>query len=106
MQLAVSINVVWCEHRKLQSLSLLFLPSRPLIRNPASSVPAMGCAVGAWLGAVPLILDWNEPWQAWPLTVALGGLLGFSAGIILFLAKWIVSLGARWRRGDQQAKLS
>lgn len=26
-------------------------------------VPAVGCAVGAWLGAIPLCLDWEQPWQ-------------------------------------------
>lgn len=26
-------------------------------------VPAAGSALGAWLGAIPLCLDWEQPWQ-------------------------------------------
>ncbi|CAN0484843.1 unnamed protein product, partial [Scytosiphon promiscuus] len=36
--------------------------------------------LGAWLGAIPLCLDWEQPWQEWPLPMCAGGLLGFSAG--------------------------
>lgn len=28
--------------------------------------------LGAWLGAIPIPLDWDRPWQAWPLTCVLG----------------------------------
>ncbi|CAN0237052.1 unnamed protein product [Pylaiella littoralis] len=48
-------------------------------------VPAAGCALGAWLGAIPLCLDWEQPWQAWPLPMCAGGLLGFSLGCLLLL---------------------
>lgn len=38
---------------------------------------------GAWLGAVPLPLDWDRPWQAWPITCCLGAVAGHVAGNIL-----------------------
>lgn len=31
-----------------------------------------GGFIGAWLGAVPIPLDWDRPWQVWPLTCVLG----------------------------------
>ncbi|KAJ6565463.1 GPI biosynthesis protein family Pig-F-domain-containing protein [Mycena vulgaris] len=39
--------------------------------------PAVGTIVGCWLGAIPIALDWDRPWQAWPLTPALGAILGY-----------------------------
>ena len=32
--------------------------------------------IGCWLGAFPLPLDWDRPWQAWPLTPAYGAIAG------------------------------
>ncbi|KAJ7130358.1 GPI biosynthesis protein family Pig-F-domain-containing protein [Mycena epipterygia] len=39
--------------------------------------PAVGTIVGCWLGAIPIALDWDRPWQAWPLTPALGAVVGY-----------------------------
>lgn len=33
------------------------------MHEAGAMVPALGCAVGAWLGAIPLSLDWEQPWQ-------------------------------------------
>lgn len=33
---------------------------------------AFGAIGGAWLGAFPIPLDWDRPWQSWPLTCILG----------------------------------
>ena len=33
---------------------------------------AFGAVSGAWLGAIPIPLDWDRPWQVWPLTCVLG----------------------------------
>jgi hypothetical protein len=40
-----------------------------------SIVPALAGLAGAWLGSVVCLLDWEEPWQPWPIssTVACGG---------------------------------
>ena len=32
--------------------------------------------VGAWLGAVPIPLDWDRDWQSWPISCCLGAALG------------------------------
>jgi len=42
--------------------------------------PAVGVVLGSWTGAFPIALDWDRPWQAWPLTPAFGAILGYIAG--------------------------
>jgi len=37
---------------------------------------ALCCLLGAWIGALPIPLDWDRPWQTWPLTCVVGSLLG------------------------------
>ncbi|KAJ6519195.1 GPI biosynthesis protein family Pig-F-domain-containing protein [Mycena sanguinolenta] len=39
--------------------------------------PALGALAGAWLGVIPIALDWDRPWQAYPLTPALGAIAGY-----------------------------
>ena len=39
-------------------------------------------AVGAWLGVIPIPLDWDRDWQQWPLTLLYGAYVGsFLGGI-------------------------
>lgn len=40
----------------------------------------MGTMIGAWSGAVPIPLDWDRAWQAWPVTVVVGAYLGWAGG--------------------------
>ncbi|KAJ7641435.1 GPI biosynthesis protein family Pig-F-domain-containing protein [Roridomyces roridus] len=51
-----------------------FSPRTPVERAVLYS--AVGTLVGAWMGAIPIALDWDRPWQAWPLTPAFGAILG------------------------------
>ena len=37
---------------------------------------ALGAVVGAWFGAFPIPLDWDRPWQAWPITCVIGAVIG------------------------------
>ncbi|EIW70207.1 hypothetical protein TREMEDRAFT_30320 [Tremella mesenterica DSM 1558] len=53
-------------------------PETPVDR--ALLYPALGTMVGAWIGALPLPLDWDRPWQSYPLTLAFGSVLGFIIG--------------------------
>ncbi|KAM4772119.1 phosphatidylinositol-glycan biosynthesis class F protein isoform 1-T4 [Rhinophrynus dorsalis] len=39
--------------------------------------------VGAWLGAFPIPLDWDRPWQVWPVSCSLGATCGHVAGLII-----------------------
>ena len=40
----------------------------------------VGAAAGAWLGAVPIPLDWDRIWQRWPVTVLVGMVGGYVVG--------------------------
>jgi len=42
--------------------------------------PVLGTLIGAWAGAFPLALDWDRPWQAWPLVPAYGAVFGHVLG--------------------------
>jgi GPI ethanolamine phosphate transferase 2/3 subunit F len=35
-----------------------------------------GALLGAWLGAVPIPLDWDREWQKWPVTIVIGMYMG------------------------------
>ncbi|CAE6337596.1 unnamed protein product [Rhizoctonia solani] len=48
--------------------------------------PAIGAIVGCWLGVLPMPLDWDRPWQAWPLTSAYMAIIGHLAGSGVSLA--------------------
>ncbi|KAJ7291448.1 GPI biosynthesis protein family Pig-F-domain-containing protein [Mycena rebaudengoi] len=39
--------------------------------------PAIGAILGCWLGVIPIALDWDRPWQAWPLTPAFCAVVGY-----------------------------
>ncbi|KAK3757863.1 hypothetical protein RRG08_014419 [Elysia crispata] len=39
--------------------------------------------LGGWLGAVPIPLDWDRPWQVWPISCVIGALLGYAVGLLL-----------------------
>jgi phosphatidylinositol glycan class F len=43
---------------------------------------AVGTVVGAWLGAVPMPLDSDKPWQVWPISCTYGALLGYLLGLV------------------------
>ncbi|KFA74624.1 hypothetical protein S40288_05815 [Stachybotrys chartarum IBT 40288] len=36
----------------------------------------VGGVLGAWLGAVPIPLDWDREWQKWPVTIVVGVYIG------------------------------
>jgi len=60
------------------------------VRSPierAIVYPAVGAFAGSWLGTIPIALDWDRPWQAWPLTPAFGSIFGFVLGSLYSLAK-------------------
>ncbi|KAI9035602.1 PIG-F family protein [Aspergillus affinis] len=42
---------------------------------------ALGTGLGAWLGAVPIPLDWDRPWQAYPITILVGAYIGYALGV-------------------------
>jgi len=43
-------------------------------------VNAVGAFAGAWFGAFPIPLDWDRPWQEWPISCNIGITLGAFLG--------------------------
>ncbi|XP_020578095.1 phosphatidylinositol-glycan biosynthesis class F protein [Phalaenopsis equestris] len=46
------------------------------------SLPAYGSVIGAWIGAWPMPLDWERPWQEWPICVTYGAVAGYLVGAL------------------------
>lgn len=44
---------------------------------------ALGTMIGAWIGAIPIPLDWDREWQKWPVTMVTGAYLGCVAGKVV-----------------------
>ncbi|GAB9465309.1 hypothetical protein Gpo141_00002720 [Globisporangium polare] len=60
---------------------------------------AIGATLGAYLGALPIPLDWDRPWQQWPLTCVYGALAGHALGLVAG-----TSASLWWLRPSRQAK--
>uniref|UniRef100_A0A023F764 Putative ethanolamine-p-transferase gpi11/pig-f n=1 Tax=Triatoma infestans TaxID=30076 RepID=A0A023F764_TRIIF len=51
---------------------------------------AYGALLGAWFGAFVIPLDWDRPWQVWPIPCSLGALFGYSISNNLHLLQMII----------------
>lgn len=51
------------------------------LQQPVDEVSglSLGAFVGAWVGAIPIPLDWDREWQKWPVTI----ICGMYAGAVL-----------------------
>ncbi|XP_058226603.1 PIGF/3-ketodihydrosphingosine reductase fusion protein [Rhododendron vialii] len=58
-------------------------------------LPAHGAVIGAWFGAWPMPLDWDRPWQEWPICVSYGAIAGC-------LIAMMASFGLVLLRGERQ----
>ncbi|KAK7291978.1 hypothetical protein RIF29_07568 [Crotalaria pallida] len=45
-------------------------------------LPAHGAVIGGWFGAWPMPLDWEKPWQEWPISVSYGAIAGYLVGVV------------------------
>ena len=54
----------------------------------------VGTALGAWLGAIPIPLDWDREWQKWPITIVAGMYAGAVVGSLA--GRWLL-LGKRMK---------
>jgi phosphatidylinositol glycan class F len=43
----------------------------------------VGTLIGAWVGAVPIPLDWDREWQKWPVTILAGAYMGYAVGKVV-----------------------
>jgi len=57
--------------------------------------PVIGALVGSWIGAIPIALDWDRPWQAWPLTPAYGAVAGYVVATLMAFTVATINLLAQ-----------
>ncbi|KAG7591855.1 GPI biosynthesis protein Pig-F [Arabidopsis thaliana x Arabidopsis arenosa] len=53
-------------------------------------IPAYGAIIGGWFGAWPMPLDWERPWQEWPICVCYGAIGGYIVGQMVSLSLMIL----------------
>ncbi|KAL4884236.1 GPI biosynthesis protein family Pig-F-domain-containing protein [Aspergillus karnatakaensis] len=72
--------------------------------RPADAVwgGALGTCLGAWFGAVPIPLDWDRPWQAYPITILTGAYLGFAIGMLLGQVKGVFGKRVSFAPGPEE----
>jgi phosphatidylinositol glycan class F len=68
---------------KLDWQHILFYSKLSNVVDYMISVPAHGAILGAWLGAWPMPLDWERPWQEWPICVTYAAIGGHLIGMLL-----------------------
>lgn len=66
-----------------------------------------GTLAGAYLGAIPIPLDWDRDWQVWPVTVYVGACLGYAVGGIahLLLSQFYVPASIQSSAKDKYKKV-
>ncbi|KAL3271165.1 hypothetical protein HHI36_021662 [Cryptolaemus montrouzieri] len=57
--------------------------------------------LGAWLGAVPIPLDWNREWQIWPTTCVLGTFCGYFIANIVSYGIQSTNIFSRYRKSHR-----
>ncbi|KAI0634329.1 GPI biosynthesis protein family Pig-F-domain-containing protein [Trametes polyzona] len=80
-------------------------PRTPIER--ALVYPAVGALMGCWAGAIPIGLDWERPWQAWPLTPVFGAVGGYIVGsLVALVTSATLAIAQVDRQAQQQAQSS
>ncbi|KAF2200364.1 hypothetical protein GQ43DRAFT_77180 [Delitschia confertaspora ATCC 74209] len=72
-----AIYVYGVEGEKWRQIVAMFLPIDEVFGA------MIGTVLGAWLGAVPIPLDWDREWQKWPVTIVTGAYIGYAVGKLL-----------------------
>ncbi|KAJ1301088.1 hypothetical protein OPQ81_003506 [Rhizoctonia solani] len=73
---SITSQTLKAEERRQKWISLFIEFSARSPVDRAVAFPAIGAVLGCWLGVLPMPLDWDRPWQAWPLTSAYMAVIG------------------------------
>ncbi|OQR78311.1 phosphatidylinositol-glycan biosynthesis class F protein-like [Tropilaelaps mercedesae] len=86
-----SLPIAICTECNAQEIDRLFFRRRPENVCERSLLYVVACTLmGCWLGALPIPLDWEAPWQRWPLTCVMASIGGAVAGHVAHAAKTVV----------------
>ncbi|KAH7672374.1 Cytochrome c oxidase subunit VIIc protein [Dioscorea alata] len=82
--------------------SFLLANSRPIEELDCMIIlPAYGAIIGSWFGAWPMPLDWERPWQEWPICVTYGAVIGYLMGMLVLTPAFILGIKRKARvKGD------
>ncbi|KAI4488530.1 hypothetical protein M0802_011533 [Mischocyttarus mexicanus] len=58
----------------------------------AAKIVVKTTLLGTWLGAIVIPLDWDRPWQVWPIPCVTGALLGYTIAHFIILFKTLRTL--------------
>ncbi|KAL3663115.1 hypothetical protein V7S43_012055 [Phytophthora oleae] len=61
---------------------------------------SIGAMLGAYVGALPIPLDWDRPWQQWPLTCVYGTLIGHAVGVFTSIVLGVTVNSAKSTKKD------
>ncbi|KKK20132.1 hypothetical protein ARAM_004369 [Aspergillus rambellii] len=77
------------------------------VSRPVDSVSAgaLGTCLGAWFGAVPIPLDWDRPWQAYPITILTGAYLGHLVGVLGGRSEWVFGKRIDFTKEERNVKV-
>lgn len=91
-------------HLGIDNALALFTGSQILISGAfvdAVKLNIKAVLLGTWLSAFVLPLDWDRPWQAWPIPCIVGALLGyFAAHFITFVKISTTKLKKKSKKGE------
>ena len=84
----LALLFLWCHSPFSLSLCLSSSPFSPAHQQLKATEAVLrevvlGTVIGAWLGALPIPLDWGQPWQQWPDCSINGALFGFALATFL-----------------------
>ncbi|KAK8678880.1 hypothetical protein V6N13_144358 [Hibiscus sabdariffa] len=63
-------------------------------------LPAHGAVIGAWFGAWPMPLDWEHPWQDWPICVSYGAMAGYVVGMVGSIGLAVMYTGGKQLKAE------
>ncbi|XP_077988950.1 GPI ethanolamine phosphate transferase, stabilizing subunit-like [Glandiceps talaboti] len=83
----------------------LFLSNRPLSESETCLwQTTVATLAGAWFGAFPVPLDWDRPWQEWPISCVIGATVGYCT--LLFLSSvYLLCNRSEMRRGRKTKQI-
>ncbi|XP_049951817.1 phosphatidylinositol-glycan biosynthesis class F protein [Schistocerca serialis cubense] len=60
--------------------------------------------LGAWLGAFVIPLDWDRPWQEWPIPCCVGALLGYITGNIVMVCSLFPNIAKKLPKSNRKLR--